>query len=1283
MATSREVAEAYIEVHGDLSEFRKDLNDAGDSARKAGEANADDFADGWNKRIKAEVGDRWESMLDAMYRDTPLDWSKLIGKFDTTDLDRADVQIHDFMNRMQAAGKLNQKQYDEISRSVREVIKNKIQEQFVQADLNDLTRAHTDALADNIRFDKARSDQAIKTAEDIGAAYAKSAKATESFDKNRVAQLKEQVAQAVEQQKSLEKIEGHDRRRPGLLAQAVRSMVSFKKSTDDTEKSHGILHKAVEKISLSWARMDSTVRVVIGLILAAAGPLATLGSGIAGGATALAGSFAFALGSVIPLVAAMSGMGVAIALAVSGMDDLKAAFPGVQVAMTEIGKTWQGQARAFGLEWGRSLQTILENFNNLLGKYNIGEAMGKSMAQVTDAFNEFMTGDGGFNAFMQAMSTDLPEAVRGFGTGFAGVFGAVSSLLAGAAPVAAQLGRDFQNWGLQLGIAMEKARQSGKLTEIFERMRESLLIILDLAGAIGRALGVLFDTGQASGNRLLQSLTNVVNKFNDWARSAEGRDQLLQWFENAERIIKALEPVAVGLGKALAGLVTPNSIAQFENLMKVTGDLLPILGEILGVISDLGILNIVAELLKAVGAAVQPLLPPLGELARTIGPLVQEIFRELAPVITEVVKAAVPLVNAIVGLVKQLAPQLVPALVSLVSAISPLAIMVLELAAAVAEKLMPALGPALLAWINLTVGAFKILAEGVRIVVGVLTEVVTGLIDFFMNLGENITNFNATVNQGFAEFWAGIQGMFQGFVTGFQTAWDGFWGGLGANIAAIWEGLILAFQTGWTNLQLGFTNFVTGFQTGWDQFWNGLGEGLNLIWTGLLTFLTAKWNEITAGVDAVLIKPFQQFWDAFWGGLDPKLKAVIQGIILSIQKGWQDIQNGLNKFVTDFVNGWNGFWGDVAATNDRKWRETNDGFNRWATDINNTVRKFGSDFINGWNSMWTDVYNRATQRWSEIIGGFNRWAADINGTVNRFISDVIGGWNRFWGDIFSRASGGWNQIIGGFNNWANGINATVNGFINNVIGQWNGFWSHLGNVLSTSFNVMVSVAQQKINEIGAWFQRLPSIIGSALAFLANQLYNIGVNAIGSLARAIANGAGAIIGAITGAVGGAINAAKRMLGIASPSKVFTRFGEQTGEGFIIGMGKEEGDIRTASERMFDGVFESFDKSKALAAGQDAGRGLAEGLASSKARIAAAVAKIDPAISGAFTASVTSAGMRAGTTVSESVAATPATTQPQVIIGEGALQVITKATDPQLVGNIVLDGLSDIFTDRSKF
>jgi phage-related protein len=74
----------------------------------------------------------------------------------------------------------------------------------------------------------------------------------------------------------------------------------------------------------------------------------------------------------------------------------------------------------------------------------------------------------------------------------------------------------------------------------------------------------------------------------------------------------------------------------------------------------------------------------------------------------------------------------------------------------------------------------------------------------------------------------------------------------------------------------------------------------------------------------------------------------------------------------------------------------------------------------------------------------------------------------------------------------------------------------------------------------------------ALIGAVPQLVQAGVDLMKGLARGILNGVGAVIDAITGAVGRAIDAAKNMLKIGSPSKVFDSIGRDTMRGYIRGV-----------------------------------------------------------------------------------------------------------------------------------
>lgn len=82
------------------------------------------------------------------------------------------------------------------------------------------------------------------------------------------------------------------------------------------------------------------------------------------------------------------------------------------------------------------------------------------------------------------------------------------------------------------------------------------------------------------------------------------------------------------------------------------------------------------------------------------------------------------------------------------------------------------------------------------------------------------------------------------------------------------------------------------------------------------------------------------------------------------------------------------------------------------------------------------------------------------------------------------------------------------------------------------------------------------------------LKQIGKDIIQGLINGIKSMGSSLISKVTGVVDGAIGAAKKLLGIASPSKVFKQFGVFTGEGFAIGMNKTTSLIKRQSMKMSD-------------------------------------------------------------------------------------------------------------------
>jgi hypothetical protein len=92
-------------------------------------------------------------------------------------------------------------------------------------------------------------------------------------------------------------------------------------------------------------------------------------------------------------------------------------------------------------------------------------------------------------------------------------------------------------------------------------------------------------------------------------------------------------------------------------------------------------------------------------------------------------------------------------------------------------------------------------------------------------------------------------------------------------------------------------------------------------------------------------------------------------------------------------------------------------------------------------------------------------------------------------------------------------------------------------------------------------------IGDAVKFLQDlDLKQIGTDMIDGLIKGILAAGPALLKSITGVADGAVKAAKKALGIASPSKVFAEIGTNTGEGFTEGVSDSTGDASAALESL---------------------------------------------------------------------------------------------------------------------
>lgn len=168
------------------------------------------------------------------------------------------------------------------------------------------------------------------------------------------------------------------------------------------------------------------------------------------------------------------------------------------------------------------------------------------------------------------------------------------------------------------------------------------------------------------------------------------------------------------------------------------------------------------------------------------------------------------------------------------------------------------------------------------------------------------------------------------------------------------------------------------------------------------------------------------------------------------------------------------------------------------------------------------------------INALVQWFAQLPGNIAGFLSTVIANVAAWVANMASNAVSAGSRFISG-----------IAGFMSALPGN---IASWLSGVIST---VVGWVSQFASNATSAASQFASNLI-NGLASIPGQVTSIGSNIIQGMVNGVTSAAGRLIDSVKGAVDDAINAAKNLLGIHSPSRVFRKIGQYTMQGAALGV-----------------------------------------------------------------------------------------------------------------------------------
>ena len=390
----------------------------------------------------------------------------------------------------------------------------------------------------------------------------------------------------------------------------------------------------------------------------------------------------------------------------------------------------------------------------------------------------------------------------------------------------------------------------------------------------------------------------------------------------------------------------------------------------------------------------------------------------------------------------------------------------------------------------------------------------------------------------------------EGSVNMAKAAWDNWLAGLGnedADMEGLTDQLVQSVVTAGENIVPRVGQIMTTLGQTVADYAPGVGLYLrNALINVLPEAVQGPMRDAFAGVDKVVGKLESVFND----NLKPAADAA-DSVFSAISSGVKTFGDSVNDLVLPAIDqlspAFNDFFGAIQTAQPLLEFIANIIGVGLAAAISVAIKLFAAItevvafVITGFAQLYEDISGFVTgvvQFFTvdlpNAINALVQWFAQLPGNIAAFLSTVIANVAAWVANMASNAVSAGSRFISG-----------IAGFMSALPGN---IASWLSGVIST---VVGWVSQFASNATSAASQFASNLI-DGLASIPGQVTSIGSNIIQGMVNGVTSAAGRLIDSVKGAVDDAINAAKNLLGIHSPSRVFRKIGQYSMQGAALGV-----------------------------------------------------------------------------------------------------------------------------------
>lgn len=487
-------------------------------------------------------------------------------------------------------------------------------------------------------------------------------------------------------------------------------------------------------------------------------------------------------------------------------------------------------------------------------------------------------------------------------------------------------------------------------------------------------------------------------------------------------------------------------------------------------------------------------------------------------------------------------------------------------------------------------------------IIDVLKAAWKGFCDLLAPLFVGVWTFITDTLATFAEIIAGVFQVVCGIIKGVKDGdWSLLWEGLGTIVSAAVEGIIGWIdnigETIWNMVQVVANWFGADWHMTWDEAKQAVYDWFMSIinWFAELPgkiaqFFSDIWNNVTTWCSNMVNKAMElgsNFVSAivdWFVQLPGKIAEFFSSIWTNVTQWASDMADKAYEMGSNFLNNVVTFFTELPYKVGYFIGYTLTSVAVWVGEMVQKAYEMGRDFLQNVVNFFTQLPGKVkefiTSAWDNVV----KWASDMvnkaREMAQQFLDNIVSFFTQLPGKIKGFIDSAWNEVQTWATNMVNKAKEMAQNFLNNVTsffqelpGKIKGFidsaynnvtsWAtnmatkakeaaqnFLNNVTTTLSN-LASTVKTKLDEaltkVTSWgtdlaqkgrdaISSLISAVQSAASNIASQVMSIGSDIVNGVWRGIQNARDSFFSQVKNFFSGLVDGAKSALGISSPSRV---------------------------------------------------------------------------------------------------------------------------------------------------